>query len=65
MGRTSKSGGSDGSVTPSTALLNQKLATLSAPRMLTASEIALLRQSMLEIAEWFADERRVIANPPG
>ena len=39
-----------GSVTPSTALLNQKLATSNAPRMLTPSEVTLLRQSKQEIA---------------
>lgn len=50
MARTSKTGGSTGSVTASTASLNRKLATSSAPRLLTASEIALLRQSKAEIA---------------
>jgi hypothetical protein len=39
-------------VTASTALLNQRLATLNAPRMLTPSEIKLLRQSKREIAEF-------------
>ncbi len=39
-----------GSVTPSTALLNQKLATSNAPRTLTPSEIELLRLSKQEIA---------------
>ncbi|MGH8563273.1 MAG: phosphoribosyltransferase [Gammaproteobacteria bacterium] len=43
-------GGKTGSVTPSTALLNQKLGTSPAPRMLTPSEIELLRQSKREIA---------------
>lgn len=50
MAQTSKTGGSLGSVTLSTALLNQKHATLSAPRMLTPSEIELLRRSKQEIA---------------
>jgi hypothetical protein len=50
MGRSSKTGGETGSVTASTASLNRRLATSSAPRMLTASEIALLRKSMREIA---------------
>jgi len=40
-----------GSVTPSTALLNQKLATSNAPRTLTPSEIELLRLSKQEIAQ--------------
>lgn len=39
------------SLTPSTRLLNQKLGTSPAPRMLTPSEIALLRQSKREIAQ--------------
>ena len=51
MEKNSKHGGMPGSVTPSTASLNQKLATSSGPRMLTASEIALLRKSKREIAE--------------
>lgn len=50
MDKPLKLGGDSGSVTASTALLNQKLATLNAPRMLTPSEIALLRQSKQEIA---------------
>ena len=44
-------GGRKGSVTPSTALLNQRLATFSKPRMLTQYEIELLRQSKKEIGE--------------
>ncbi len=39
------------SLTPSTRLLNQKLGTSPAPRMLTPSEITLLRQSKREIAQ--------------
>ena len=39
-----------GWVTATTALLNQKLATSNAPRMLTPSEIVLLKQSNQEIA---------------
>lgn len=50
MEKNWKSGGTSGSVTASTALLNQKLATSNAPRMLTPSEIVLLRQSKQEIA---------------
>ena len=50
-GKTSRSGGESISVTPSTALLNQKLGTSPVPRMLTPSEIDLLRRSAREIAE--------------
>jgi hypothetical protein len=53
----SRPGGDTGSVTPSTRLLNQKLGTSPAPRMLTASEIALLRQSKREIAQRLAEIR--------
>ena len=51
MEKISKAGGWTASVTPSTALLNQKLGTSNAPRMLTSSEIELLRKSKQEIAE--------------
>jgi hypothetical protein len=44
MGETSKTGGEKGSA--STALPGRKLATSKTPRMLTASEIALLRQDL-------------------
>ncbi len=50
MDLNSKPGGKLDSVTPSTALLNQKLATSSGPRMLTESELELLRKSKAEIA---------------
>ncbi len=53
MDMTWKSGGKADSVTVSTALLNQKLATLNTPRMLTPSEVVLLRQSKQEIAARF------------
>ena len=46
---TLKNGGKHTSVTPSTALLNRKLGTSPAPRMLTPSEIALLRRSKEEV----------------
>jgi hypothetical protein len=46
-----KNGGRKSSVTPSTALLNQRLDTFSKPRMLTEYEIGLLRQSKKEIGE--------------
>lgn len=51
MVKTWKTGGSPGSVTPSTALLNQRLAISTAPWMLTPSEIELLRLSKQEIAQ--------------
>lgn len=51
MAQNSNTGGNNASVTPSTRLLNQKLGILSAPRMLTPSEIALLRQSKQELAQ--------------
>lgn len=50
MGKTSRTSGANASVTASTLLLNQKLGTSPAPRMLTPSEIALLRKSQQEIA---------------
>jgi len=50
MDQNSKLGGKVDSVTPSTASLNQRLATSSGPRMLTESEIALLKKSKAEIA---------------
>lgn len=52
MAKNLKNGGKNGSVTPSTALLNRKLGTSPTPRMLTPSEIELLRRSKQEIAEW-------------
>ena len=48
---TSKGGGASTSVTPSTALLNRKLGISPSPRMLTPSEVALLRRSAREIAQ--------------
>ncbi|MBF0463043.1 MAG: hypothetical protein HQL87_16865 [Magnetococcales bacterium] len=50
MDRNWKSGGMTGSVTPSTALLNQRLAISPGLRMLDASEIVLLRRSKQEMA---------------
>ena len=47
----SRSGGAPTSVTPSTALLNRRLGTSPAPRMLTQYEIGLLRQSAKETAQ--------------
>jgi len=46
---TSKNGGRNISATPSIALLNRRLGISPAPRMLTPSEIALLRQSKVEV----------------
>jgi hypothetical protein len=57
MDKTLKPGGSTDSVTPSTRLLNQKLGTSPTPRMLTPSEIVLLRQSKQEIAKRLAELR--------
>lgn len=47
----SKRGGKSASATPSTASLNRKLGTLLAPRMLTPSEIDLLRLSKAEVIQ--------------
>jgi len=55
MAKISKCGGKTGSVTPSTVLLNRKLATSNAPRMLTPSEIELLRKSKREMAARFKE----------
>ncbi|MDR3298697.1 MAG: hypothetical protein LBU43_01525 [Candidatus Accumulibacter sp.] len=52
MDKNLKTGGETGFITPSTALLNRKLGTSPAPRMLTPSEIALLRQSKQEIHQY-------------
>lgn len=46
-----KTGGRKSSLTPSTALLNPKPGTYLTPRMLTESEVELLRQSKKEIGE--------------
>ena len=50
-GRTSRNGGGNTSATPSLALLNRRLGTSPAPRMLTPYEIDLLRQSKKEMAQ--------------
>lgn len=57
--QNSRSGDGSVSATPSTALLNRKLGTSPAPRMLTKSEIDLLRQSAREIAQ---STREILAN---
>ncbi len=49
MDKTSRTSGANASVTATTLLLNQKLGTSPAPRMLTPSEIGLLRKSQQEI----------------
>ena len=49
MDDTSSGGGLNTSATPSIALLNQKLGTSPAPRMLEQSEIDLLRKSKEEV----------------
>ena len=61
MERNLNSGGEKDSVTPSTRLLNQKLGTSPAPRMLKPSEIALLRQSKQEIARKLMGTRHAAA----
>ena len=60
MAQILNDGGRSDSLTPSTRLLNQKLGTSPAPRMLTPSEIKLLRQSKREIAQraFKADAKR-------
>ena len=50
-GPTSRTGGVSYSATPSIALLNRRLGTSPAPRMLTPYEIDLLRQCVKETAE--------------
>ena len=57
--QTSRNGGRSVSVSPATAALNRKLGTSLAPRMLTQSELDLLRQSAREIAQ---TTREVLAN---
>ena len=49
--RASRSGGGKISATPSIALLNRRLGTSPAPRMLTPYEIDLLRQCAKEATE--------------
>ena len=49
-GRTSRNGGGNISLTPSTALLNRRLGTSHAPRELTPYEVDLLRRSKAEMA---------------
>ena len=60
MEKNLKTGGKKRMLTPSTALLNQRLATFSGPRMLTEYEIKLLRQSKMEIGE--AARKRIREN---
>ena len=49
--RSLKTGGESDSVTPSTALLNRRLGTSPAPRMLTPYEIELLQRSKREVSD--------------
>ena len=49
--RNSSNGGATSLVTPSTALLNRKLAIWKGPRMLKPSEIDLLRRSKKEMVK--------------
>ena len=60
--RSARGGGRNNSITPSTALLKQRLGTSPAPRMLTPSEVALLRSSKREMAR-MAD--KVLASKDG
>ena len=60
--QTSRSGGGSTSATPSIALLNRRLGTSPAPRMLTPYEIDLLRQSAKEVAEVAGE---ILANKRG
>ncbi len=53
----SKPGGKTDSVTHSTRLLNRKLGISPKPRMLTPSELALLKQSKREISLHVAKKR--------
>ena len=66
MGKNLRTGGEDVSVTPSTALLNQRLVISSAPRMLEQSEIDLLTKSKEEIyratREIFGEEESITEN---
>ena len=50
-GGNSRSGGASISATPSIALLNRRLGTSPAPRMLTPYEIDLLRRCVKEAVE--------------
>ncbi|MBS7350990.1 MAG: hypothetical protein KIG95_12710 [Comamonas sp.] len=50
-----KLGGKNDSLTPSTRLLNQRQDTSFKPRMLTPSEIELLRRSKKEMAQRFSE----------
>ena len=50
-GGTSRNGGASISATPSIALLNRRLGTSPAPRMLTPYEIDLLRRCVKEAVE--------------
>lgn len=51
MDKHLKPGGTNDSVMGSITLLNRRLVTSNVPRMLTPSEVALLRKSKQEIAE--------------
>ena len=55
MAKILKCGGKTGSVTLSTALLNQRLDTLQTPRMLTPFEIEILRKAKREMTPRFKE----------
>ena len=63
MNKNLKNGSRSDSVTFSTALLNQRLAISNAPRMLTRSEIELLRKSKQEIAARYKASRIEVIEP--
>ena len=63
MESTLKAGGANTSVTPSIALLNQRLGTSPAPRMLTPSEVDLLRQCVKEASDVALEVLRVAEQP--
>ena len=60
--QTSRSLGTKISATPSIALLNRRLGTSPTPRMLTPSEIELLRQCVREVDQV---AREVLASKDG
>ena len=58
MATNLKTGGKNNSATASTASLSPKLATSNAPRMLTASEIVLLRQDKVQAIKLLKSRRQ-------
>ena len=60
----SKGGGKSASATPSIAALKRKLGPSPAPRMLTPSEIDLLRRSKVEVAQVCREILATESQPP-